>query len=124
LIGKESDEWREELYRRALINNLTSYELLDYDTELLAEWRKLYDTLNNNWAVTNYWSPDVLYNPYVLDYWLDFIYTDNLADYSVDAIGKRSMIVNKTEITSLYAKNPVEEIYFLDTKDIDEIPLY
>jgi len=46
MIAKPSTEWREELYRQALEKELTGSTDLWYGEELLSEWRKLYDTMN------------------------------------------------------------------------------
>jgi hypothetical protein len=76
LIGGPCDEWREELYRRALVAQVTD-SVYDnyYDSELIAEWRGLYDPMKAIWDSTNYWNPDVFNNPENLNYWLDFIDT-------------------------------------------------
>jgi hypothetical protein len=91
----------------------------------LTEWRKLYDTLNIQWKNTGYFNPDVLYNPSAIDYWLDFIDTSEYSDYSVNQIGRRTHVENKgKQITSLYIRDPLEEIFFLKHKDINKIEQY
>ena len=124
LIGKPSQEWREELYRRALINNQTDFALTGYDIELLSEWRKLYDTLNYQWRETNGWNPDVIYNHSQLDYWLDFIDTSALGAYSVNQIGKRTKVENKNTIKSLYQREPLEDILFVPNSDRNKLQEY
>ena len=124
VIALPSTEWREELYRRALINNLTSYELAGYDTELLAEWRKLYDNLNSRWDDTSGWNPAVIYDPAVLDYWLDFIDSYELGEYSVNNIGKRSKIVNENSVKCLYQREPYEDLRIITPDKQTRIPEY
>lgn len=111
LIGKPSQEWREELYRQALEHQRNGI-LQNYDTELLAEWRKLYDTLKSEWA--DGWNPDVYNNPGGLDYWLDFLDSgDQLRKYSVSAIGRRTKVVNSKTATSLFNEE-VQDILFVE----------
>lgn len=115
LIGKKSKEWREELYRRALVAQVSN-SVYDnyYDSELLAEWRNLYDTMNDNWAKTNYWNPDVLNNPEKINFWLDFIDTNSaLAKYSIKQIGRRTKVVNNSSIKTVY-NSEVPDILFLE----------
>ena len=115
-------EWREELYRQALLNNITSGMPNYYDEELIAEWRKLYDPDNmewkDKWALTNLtpwlgWNPDVYSNPSSLDYWLDFIDSGSkIGSYSVNKIGRRTKVVNDTDVRAVY-NTDVPDIVFI-----------
>ena len=75
------------MYRQALVAQVTN-SVYDnyYDSELLAEWRDLYDTMNNDWADTNGWNPAVYTDPDTLRFWLDFIDSGSAAigGYSVN----------------------------------------
>jgi hypothetical protein len=51
LIGRPCKEWREELYRQALLNNESAGKAGYYDEELLAFWRENFDTMNEEWNV-------------------------------------------------------------------------
>jgi hypothetical protein len=51
LIGKPCTEWREELYRQALLNKENGGSTGYYDEELLAFWRDIFDTMNENWTI-------------------------------------------------------------------------
>ena len=116
LIGGPCGEWREELYRQALMAQVTN-SVYDnyYDSELLAEWRKLYDPANADWV--NGWNPDVNNNPALLNYWLDFIDTGSeVGKYSIGEIGRRTKVVNNTDIKSIYNKE-VPDVVFIENTD-------
>ena len=125
LIGSPCDEWREELYRRALNAQVTN-SVYDnyYDSELIAEWRGLYDPLNENWDAYNHWNPDVFNNPSNLNFWLDFIDTGSeIGQYSVNEIGRRTKVVNSSDITSVYNME-VPDVIFIEGLDQDLIAQY
>lgn len=125
LISSPCDEWREELYRRALNAQVTN-SVYDnyYDSELIAEWRGLYDPLNKNWDAYNHWNPDVFNNPSNLNFWLDFIDTGSeIGQYSVNEIGRRTKVVNSSDITSVYNME-VPDIIFIEGLDQDLIAQY
>ena len=116
LIAKPTSEWREELYRQALERQKDGLSQ-DYDMELLSEWRKLYDPMNESWynaEAKSAWNPLVYTSPGSLDYWLDFLDgNDQLRKYGVKAIGRRNKTVNKDTITSLF--NPeIQDIIYLE----------
>ena len=140
-IPVEDDEaaWREEIYRIALLaqneNNLTetnerinSYDYSYYYPEMLAEWRNLYDNMNEKWSESNGWNPNVKNDPRLLDFWIDFIDNSNVINkYSVNMIGRRTKVINDTNIKLLMNKE-IPDIYFVDAnvelseKEKDEIP--
>lgn len=125
LIGSPCDEWREELYRRALNAQVTN-SVYDnyYDSELIAEWRGLYDPLKKNWDAYNHWNPDVFNNPSNLNFWLDFIDTGSeIGQYSVNEIGRRTKVVNSSDITSVYNME-VPDVIFIEGLDQDLIAQY
>ena len=124
LIGKPCKDWREELYRQALERSKDG-STRDYDQELLAEWRKLYNPIPQtnsqgekiDWydeEAKEAWNPDVFSNPGSLDYWLDFLDDgDDLRKYSVQSIGRRTKVINKDTIRSIF--NPeVQDILFVE----------
>lgn len=115
LIGTPCDEWREELYRRALNAQVTN-SVYDnyYDSELIAEWRNLYNPMNENWKDYNSWNPDVFNNPENLNFWLDFIDTGSeIGRYSINQIGRRTKVVNSNEIKSIYNME-VPDVIFIE----------
>lgn len=125
LVGTPCDEWREELYRRAL-NAQVSNSVYDnyYDSELIAEWRNLYNTMNKNWDATNHWNPDVFNDPGSINFWLDFIDTSSaLGKYSIKNIGRRTKVVNNNDIKTVY-NSEVPDVVFIEGLDQDLIVKY
>ena len=114
LIGKPSLEWREELFRQCLLRQKDGIQE-DYDMELSTEWRKLYDTMNEDWYKSEQksaWNPKVYTDPQSLDYWLEFLDgNDSMRKYSVKAIGKRNKTVNKDSITSIFNSEVPDLLY-------------
>ena len=117
-ISVPCEEWREELYRQALLAQTTNSVYNNYyDSEMIAEWRKLYDPSNSSWA--NGWNPDVYNNPKNLDFWIDFIDTDtDLGKYSIQQIGRRTKVVNNDDIKSIYNKEVPDVVFIENTDDM------
>lgn len=114
LIGVPCDEWREELYRRALDAQVTN-SVYDnyYDSELIAEWRGLYDPMNSNWDATNHWNPDVFNDPGAINFWLDFIDTSSaLGKYSIKNIGRRTKVINNNDIKVVYNSEVPDVVFY------------
>ena len=125
LVGTPCDEWIEELYRRAL-NAQVSNSVYDnyYDSELIAEWRNLYNPMNKNWDATNHWNPDVFNDPGSINFWLDFIDTSSaLGKYSIKNIGRRTKVVNNNDIKTVY-NSEVPDVVFIEGLDQDLIVKY
>ena len=125
LVGTPCDEWREELYRRAL-NAQVSNSVYDnyYDSELIAECRNLYNPMNKNWDATNHWNPDVFNDPGSINFWLDFIDTSSaLGKYSIKNIGRRTKVVNNNDIKTVY-NSEVPDVVFIEGLDQDLIVKY
>ena len=125
LVGVPCDEWREELYRRAMNAQVTN-SVYDnyYDSELIAEWRRLYNPMNENWNSYDHWNPDVFNNPENINYWLDFIDTGSeMGRYSIGEIGRRTMIESSDNYTSIYNQSP-PDIIFIDGYNQEELEHY
>lgn len=125
LVGIPCDEWREELYRRAMNAQVTN-SVYDnyYDSELIAEWRRLYDPMNSNWDSYSHWNPDVFNNPENINYWLDFIDTGSeMGRYSIGEIGRRTMVESSDSYTSIYNQSP-PDIIFIDGYNQEELEHY
>ena len=125
LVGIPCTEWREELYRRAMNAQVTN-SVYDnyYDSELIAEWRRLYDPMNENWNSYDHWNPDVFNNPENINYWLDFIDTGSaMGRYSIGEIGRRAIVESNDSYTSIYNKE-APDIIFIDGYDPDLIEHY
>lgn len=117
--GYDWADWREELYRNALVNNLQSiYGQGRYDEELIAEWRKLYDPdkWGNN-STHKGWNSKVFTDPSSLTYWLDFIDSGAaIGKYSIDEIGRRSKVVNNNDVHTVY-NNSIPDIIFVENNE-------
>lgn len=108
--------WREEIYRLALINSNAEDYYYPYYAELLAEWRNLYDPSRKEWIDYSFYNPDVFNNPSNLNYWLDFIDSNSeLGEYSISAIGRRSIVINDSNIKSVY-NNTIPDVIFLKSE--------
>lgn len=133
--------WREELYRRALMAYGTSTEGSYYDEELLAEWRFLFDPMSTfdrdgadsfqkKWEdkfgtsddATTYnisrpwtgYNVDVYANPEKITYWLDLIdTTSNLGKYSVDRIGRRTIVTEDSKVNEVFQRE-INDIVFIE----------
>lgn len=119
LIGYPCLEWREELYRQALVRQGSGIDANYLDAELLAEWRNLYST-TDIWAYRTLegyyegWNYELIHDPLRLKYWLEFLDgTEFLEQYSISAIGKRTKIVNNSECHALFYKAAPELIFSL-----------
>lgn len=147
LIGTPCHEWREELFRQALLNSENGSQKGDYDDELLAKidneylWRKqLFDPQNETWheewnnqidsANSNEekidtwdgWNPAIYIDPSLITYWLDFIDVDQLVSkYSVNKIGRRTKALTKNNMSLLYKLNVPDVIFFENTGEADLI---
>lgn len=133
--------WREELYRRALLAYGSSTEGSYYDEELMAEWRNLYDPTSTNLnkgsdsfqkAWEDYYGEqdetmpwfgytiDVKLSPEKIRYWLDIIDTTSaLGQYSVSRIGRRSKVVENAKINKVF-EAAIPDIVYFENKDGDE----
>lgn len=133
-------DWREELYRSALMNfnnsttgNYAETNSTNYDAELIAEWREIYDPTNfsgndsfralwtgyfvdpafpNVKAWTGY-TPDVIIAPQKLRYWLDIISSDApIGRYGIDKIGRRTYTNENTKINEVYPEEILDIVFF------------
>jgi len=129
--GKEtypySFDWREELYRMALVNYGSSTRGSYYDEELMAEWRNNYDPTNvdgmdsflqvwegsftgSTWTGYN---PDTVLNPKNIVYWLDIIDSSAaIGKYGCNRIGRRTFVEENTSINECYPISNLDVVYF------------
>lgn len=129
LISLPSTEWREELYRQACENSINGTTSVGYDAELLAEWRYLYDPMNEEFKTSwnkifttpfTGWNPSVYVAPQTLNYWLDFIdSTDAIAQYSINMIGRRTKAVNDKDVKTIYNME-VPDVIFVENPENQE----
>lgn len=125
--------WREELYRRALLNygasttaNFANRDSSAYDAELIAEWRKIYnptsiwgkDSFKEEWNghIDSPWTgyhPNVVIAPHRLDYWLDIISSDSpIGRYSISKIGRRTYVSENSKINEVYPEDILDIVFF------------
>ena len=114
--------WREELYRQALLAYGSSVEGTYYDEELLAEWREIYDPTNKDfkreWELHygNTWTGynvNIKLNPSKIRYWLDIIDTTSpIGKYSVQRIGRRSKVTENSKIDQIFTQNVNDIVFF------------
>lgn len=125
--------WREELYRKALLAYGSSTEGSYYDEELLAEWRAIYDptssgakldSFKNGWedhygtgATSAPWAGyivDVKVAPEKLRYWLDIIDTTSfIGQYGVNRIGRRSKVTENSKINVVFETH-IPDVVFVE----------
>lgn len=132
--------WREELYRKALLAYGSSQRGSYYDEELLAEWRNLYDPENvefksdweNQFGIGSWggYNPLVKTAPNTLRYWLDIIdsETANIGKYSVQRIGRRSKVIENSKINEIFPPD-IPAVVFIENsgnleKDVSKAEYY
>lgn len=87
-----TSDWRTELYFQGVMAEPYGVESNYYYTELITEWPKLYDIRNGKIK------DQVAKNPSGIDFYLDLIDIDTeVAEFSVDNIGRRSLVLNENE---------------------------
>lgn len=120
--------WREELYRRALLAYGSSTRGSYYDEELMAEWRGIFDPTseefkkdwedkygsdNKNQPWLGY-NVDALNSPEKLRYWLDIIDTSaSIGKYSVNRIGRRTITTEDNKINEVFSRE-IKDIVFIE----------
>ena len=92
----------------------TGYE--QYYLDLNGFWRELYNPENKEWKDTGYWNPLVTQAPDQLNFWFDFLHSGELEQFSVQAIGDRTKVVNDNNIKSIYFRDVPEIIYIGEDK--------
>lgn len=120
--------WREELYRRALVNYGASTSGSYYDEELMAEWRNIFDPTSDDfkkgwedkYGIDNPGAPwtgyivDAKAAPEKLRYWLDLLDTNGeFGKYSVSRIGRRSIVKEDSKINEVFSQE-VNDIIFIE----------
>lgn len=125
--------WREELYRQALLAYGSSTDGSYYDEELLAEWRNIYDpkstfvrdgaeSFKTRWEdhygegnQENPWggyNVDVKVAPEKLRYWLDIIDTSaDIGKFGVNRIGRRTKVEENSKINEVFEADIPDIVY-------------
>lgn len=100
LVKVKTTDWRSELYLQGAMSEPLGIDTNDYYAELSVEWPKIYDLRqshytddNNDIIYTGGFLPEVIENPWDIDYFLDFIDTNTaIKDLCVNNIGRRSIV--------------------------------
>lgn len=122
LKGYPCQEWREELYRLALQNNIENDYYSYYYPEIKKEWRNIFDTVK--WKESQGWNPVIQNNIEEIEYWIDFIDTNSdLSKYSIKNIGRRTVVKTTKEIGAIF-NNKVPDIIFINREDKDELKTF
>lgn len=122
--------WREELYRQALLNYGTSTSGY-YDEELLAEWRGVFDPMNEDYKTDweNHFVTDlqpwygyrveVWTAPEKIRYWLDIISSNApIGKYSVNRIGRRTIAKDDNQIDMVFSPEIPDIVLIENSGDI------
>jgi len=142
--------WREELYRQALLAFGSSTRGSYYDEELMAEWRLLYNPLSNDDSADSFkhrweshfgptyntngsltgnppwmgYNPDILLAPNKIRYWLDIIdASTGLGRFSVDRIGRRTYVNDNNKVNQVF-KEVINDIVFIESNNDAKINYY
>lgn len=109
-----SQDWREELYYQGIEALAAGADTGVYFEDLRNEWPKLYDLKEQK-------IKDIYLNdPLLMDYYLDFIDTnEELSKISVAAIGRRTKAQNADSVNCVFEFN-VPEVYFYSEKHDEE----
>lgn len=119
--GGVLEDWRNVLYRQGEIAQPYGLSSNFYYLELAGEWSKLYNipvydplTETYTWEDNSFtWNEKALASPLTLDYYLDFIDTTYaLSEFSVENIGRRSLVVKDDDVNCLFAP-VIEDIIVL-----------
>ena len=126
--------WREELYRRALITYGTSTEGSAYDEELLANWRDIYDPDNNDFKTEweeNFdknlepwygYNPKVRIAPNKILYWLDLLDGSQFFNqFSVNKIGRRTKVIENSQTNEIFSKEIPDIVFIENTDNIEKL---
>lgn len=103
------EDWRNVLYRQGI--NAESLALVSnpYFLELKNEWPKLYN------LDTYKWKEDILKNPSLAEYFLDFVDNDFLLnELGIEKIGRRTKVIKDKDINCIFAP-PIPEYTIIVT---------
>lgn len=129
--------WREELYRQALLGVGSSTRSSYYDEELLAEWRDVFNPNNNDFRTewnrhhtafgdwTGY-NPDIKLAPHKIRYWLDIIdSSSSIGQFAVQRIGRRTKVSENNNIKSVFPTEVPDIVFCInDGSNLEERAQY
>lgn len=96
-------DWRTELYLQGVKAQPFGLDANYYFTELINEWPKLYDIVNNKFR------DEVLRDPTSIDYFLDFIDADSaIGEFCINNIGRRTYALTDDKVNCVFSLDPVD----------------
>lgn len=109
-------DWREEYYYQGLVAEAQGVDYPYYYTELINEWPKLFDLVNQKFK------EEVSQRPSDLDFFLDMIDVNSeMGQYSVPNIGRRSKVISDNDINCIF-ESDIPDLVFIDiTQDAETI---
>lgn len=106
IVDIKPGDWRGQLYLEGVVAEYQGLHSNDYYVELVNEFPKLYDWVEEDGYWTNKIKQSVLDHPEDLDYFLDFIDTPQTQQFSIPAIGRRTFSENNNNINCLFEPIP------------------
>ena len=111
-VKVKTTDWRSELYLQGAQAEPLGIKSNYYYTELMNEWPKIYDLKkysyeeNGETIYTGDFLDEVLDNPSDIDYYLDFIDSNDLiSQFSIKNIGRRTHVINSNDINCIFEPN-------------------
>ena len=106
-------DWRTELYLQGVETEPYGTESNYYYTELQNEWPKLFDIREGHFK------QQVIENPSSIDFYLDFLDTDGLAEISVNSIGRRTKVFKQDKNVNCIFEPWIPDWVFIMKDDND-----
>ena len=101
----KTKDWRDEIYLQGLYSDVDGTTPSYYFTEIKAEWSNIYNSWKGDYL------PSFTNNPGTCNWYLDIIDTENLKDINVQAIGRRSKVVQDNTVNCVFEQNIPEFVY-------------
>lgn len=110
-------EWR-YLYCPYTEKNEALY-VTEEEAKRATEWKTLWTRYYGESIPWTGWNPAVYESPQELNYFLDFIDSSaEIGKYSVQKIGRRTQVINDSDVTSIYTTE-IPDIIFVESEKID-----
>ena len=124
----KTTDWRTEYYLQGVQAEPLGLDSNYYYTELLNEWPKLYNSqgqteiVNGETVYTGKYYDEVLKTPSDIDFYLDIIdSTAAISDFSVDKIGRRTIVINDNNINCIFEPEIPDYILIEVTGNAEEM---
>ena len=124
----KTTDWRTEYYLQGVQAEPLGLDSNYYYIELLNEWPKLYniqgqtEIVNGETVYTGKYYDEVLKTPSDIDFYLDIIdSTAAISDFSVDKIGRRTIVINDNNINCIFEPEIPDYILIEVTGNAEEM---